>query len=153
MKKLWTNAIDMPPVWLVFYMAIAWLQSGLWNPAALSATFITTAGWILVGAGILLMTAAIWMFLKHKTPVVPKRTPANILTRGPYALSRNPIYLADTLILTGFILTIGATLSLLLVPIFVWTITKRFIEGEESHILAEFGDEYATYCKKTRRWI
>lgn len=93
------------------------------------------------------------MFLRHKTSVVPKRTPKSIITIGPYKYSRNPIYLADAIILFGYVLTLGSVISFVLLPLFTWVIRTRFINGEEASIHVEFGQEFEEYCKQTRRWI
>jgi protein-S-isoprenylcysteine O-methyltransferase Ste14 len=93
------------------------------------------------------------MFLRHKTSVVPKRTPKSIIKTGPYQYSRNPIYLADAIVLFGFILTVGSVISFILIPLFLWVISARFINGEEAEIRAAFGQEFEDYCKQTRRWV
>jgi protein-S-isoprenylcysteine O-methyltransferase Ste14 len=75
-----------------------------------------------------------------------------MIRTGIYALSRNPIYLADAMILAGVALRLDAA-SLILVPVFVAVIRVRFIEGEEAVMRARFGAEYAAYAARVRRWI
>ena len=103
--------------------------------------------------GIILMGVSFVMFQKHRTSVVPKRTPNSIITSGPYKYSRNPIYVADAIVLIGYVLTLGSVISFVLVPAFAWVIRKRFINGEEVGIRAEFGQAYDDYCQQTRRWL
>ena len=38
-------------------------------------------------------------------------------------------------------------------PVFVLIINARFIKPEEARLTAEFGDAYAEYCAKVRRWF
>ena len=153
MQKIWRNYIDMPPVWLLFYMGLAWGQSVLWNPFSYASPVATMIGRTLILAGLVLMSLAAFLFWHHRTTVVPKRIPDSIITVGPYRYSRNPIYVADALVLTGFAISLGSVLALFLVPLFMWTIRKRFIEGEEARIRAEFGQAYEAYCARTRRWL
>lgn len=151
--SVWNKYLDWPPVWLLIFMALAWIQTQVWNPISYQSALSTLIGSVLIASGIVLMGVSFVMFLRHKTSVVPKRIPQNIITNGPYKISRNPIYLADAIILFGAILTLGSAISLILVPVFVWVIGIRFIRGEEASIRVEFGQEFDAYCERTRRWI
>lgn len=153
MKNIWNAYFDWPPVWLLICMFAAWWLSIIWNPVSYLSQATTTIGWLAIFAGIGLMGLSFVMFLQHKTSVVPKRTPNSIISSGPYKYSRNPIYLADVIVLIGYIMTLGSVISFVLVPLFISVIQKRFITGEEIGIRAEFGSEYDNYCAKTRRWI
>lgn len=141
--------IDTPPVWLLACIALAWAQAR-WLPI-----LTTPAPWIgafVIGAGIALFLWAGVQFRRHRTSIVPRETPNALLTSGPYALSRNPIYLADALILTGLILRWDAG-ALPLLAAFVALITQRFILGEEALCRAAFGPSWAAYATRTRRWV
>ena len=151
--SIWNKYFDWPPVWLLIFMAIAWVQAQVWNPLAYQSDMTTWIGRAAIGFGIVLMGVSFVMFLQHKTSVVPKQTPRTIITIGPYKYSRNPIYVADAIVLIGYVLTLGSVISFLLVPAFAWVIRKRFINGEEAGIRAEFGQAYEDYCQQTRRWI
>lgn len=153
MQKIWRNFIDMPPVWLLAYMGLAWLQSTIWNPFEYASPTATAVGRSVILIGLILMSVAAIMFWHHRTTVMPKRTPESIITAGPYRFSRNPIYVADAIVLAGYTISLGSILALFLVPVFMWTIQKRFIQGEEIHIRAEFGAAYVAYCAQTRRWL
>ena len=76
-----------------------------------------------------------------------------LIQSGIFKRSRNPIYVADVMILTGMILWWDAVLALPLVPIFVWILEKRFILAEEDRLRRKFRANYARYCEKTRRWF
>ena len=151
--SIWNKYFDWPPVWLLIFMAIAWGQVQLWNPLSYETGFTTLIGRGAILFGIVLMGVSFVMFQKHRTSVVPKRTPNTIITSGPYKYSRNPIYVADAIVLIGYVLTLGSVISFVLVPAFAWVIRKRFINGEEVGIRAEFGQAYEDYCQQTRRWI
>ena len=72
---------------------------------------------------------------------------------GPYRFSRNPIYLADLLILAGWGLILGAPLALLLVLPMLWMLREWFVKGEEEVLAERFGGAYSDYCARVRRWI
>lgn len=141
--------IDTPPVWLAACIALAWAQAR-WLPLAPAP-----APWLgaaVVAAGLALFLWAGVQFRRHRTSIVPRERPAALLTAGPYAFSRNPIYLADALILAGLILRWDAG-ALWLVPGFGLLITRRFILGEEALCRAAFGTSWQAYATRTRRWL
>jgi protein-S-isoprenylcysteine O-methyltransferase Ste14 len=88
-----------------------------------------------------------------RTTVIPRRSPTSLVTSGLFALSRNPIYLADLMILLGAILWLDAVLALPILAGFVWLIRTRFILDEEARLAATFGPEFEHWARHTRRWI
>jgi len=146
--------LDLPPVWLVAFIALAWVQA---RYLALGLSF--GGGWIdllagvLLGGGVVLMGLAIVQFRRHKTTVHPHNTPTTLIQSGIFARTRNPIYLGNALILAGLILRFDAVLALVLLPVFVWVIERRFIVPEEDTMRRTFRAEFARYEKKVRRWI
>lgn len=146
--------IDMPPVWLLVCLGLAWVQAR-YMTAGLSfgGSWADFAGGLLVGGGVILFALALVEFRRARTTIIPGREADRLITGGIFKRSRNPIYLADALILAGFILRWDAVLSLVLLPVFVWIIEKRFIEREENMLRRKFRADYARYCQKTRRWL
>ncbi|UWR01819.1 isoprenylcysteine carboxylmethyltransferase family protein [Ruegeria conchae] len=146
--------IDLPPVWLVGFAALAWVQARV-LPMGLSLNGAVTdlLSGILVGGGIILAIMAVVEFRRHRTTVLPHETPSTMVQSGIYKRSRNPIYLGDVLILAGLILRFDAVLSLVLLPIFVWLLERRFIIPEEDRLRRIFRADFARYERKTRRWI
>lgn len=146
--------IDMPPIWLLGFAVLAWVQARYW-PMGLdfgNGPLDLLAG-VLIGGGIVLTGLAVVEFRKHRTTIVPHNTPSTLIRSGIFKRSRNPIYLADVLILTGLILLFDAVLALPLIPVFVWILEKRFIVPEENRMRREFRADFARYQEQTRRWI
>ncbi len=153
MKSLWNKALDMPPAWLVYFLLLVWLQTRVWNPLEFQSLLTSALGWGLIAAGLLLASWAFAQFRAHETSIIPRNTPSAMITRGPYRFSRNPIYLADVLLLAGFSLLQGSVIGLILLPLFMWVINLRFIQGEEAGLRAKFPEDFAKMCETTRRWI
>lgn len=145
--------LDMPPVWLVGFIALAWVQAQYFAFGLnFGGAIADLLGGILVGGGVLLMLLALAEFRKHRTTIIPHNTPSALIQSGIFSRTRNPIYLGDALLLAGLILRFDAVLSLALVPIFVWVIERRFILPEEGRMRREFKADFARYERKTRRW-
>jgi protein-S-isoprenylcysteine O-methyltransferase Ste14 len=104
-------------------------------------------------AGILLIAFAIRALIIHGTTVRPDRTSTRLVTSGPYAWLRNPIYLGEVLLLLA-----GAEISksiwfVVAALAFGLLVTVLQILPEERHLERQFGDAYLTYKSRTRRWI
>ncbi|NOD61829.1 MULTISPECIES: isoprenylcysteine carboxylmethyltransferase family protein [unclassified Ruegeria] len=146
--------IDVPPVWLAGFILLAWLQGryvGL--GLSLEGGLTDLISGVLIGGGVLLAVMAVVEFRRHQTTVIPHETPSAMVQSGIYKRSRNPIYLGDVLILAGLILRFDAVLSLVLVPVFVWVLERRFILPEEDRLRRTFRADFARYERKTRRWV
>lgn len=138
---------EWPPLWLGVGLVIAWGTGIGWGPVAAGI------GWVLIALGALLMIAAAYEMHRHKTTVIPNRPPDALVTTGPFRLSRNPIYLADAIILLGASFVWGSLLGVLFVPVFGVIIYRRFIIDEEARLDAAFGRDFADYAASTPRWI
>lgn len=147
------KSIDIPPVWLVLFLALAWIQSQRVPLWPLDHPLADLLGGLLVGGGVLLMVFAVLQLRQARTTVIPHLEPNALVTDGLFARSRNPIYLGDALVLAGFCLFWGSWVALVLVPLFVWLITDRFILGEEERLRAAFGPTFEMWARTTRRWI
>ncbi len=139
---------DYPPVWLAGAILLAWGQAQVWPLPGLPV-----AGGVLVAAGVALMAVAAVQFARARTTIVPHEAPRVLVSTGVYAISRNPIYLADVLILTGLCVHWGAWPALLLVPVFMVVITARFIKAEEARLRAGFGVVFDEWAGRVRRWV
>ncbi len=140
--------IDIPPLWLGLALAATWALSALW-----SVRLLAPIGKVLVILGLGLMGWAVVQMLLARTTFIPRRNPQALVTRGVFAISRNPIYLGDVAVLLGAALYWGAVLALPLVAVFVWWITQRYILDEEARLRAGFGTEFEAWCQRVPRWI
>ena len=143
--------IESPPVWLALFVLAAVLQSDHW-PVWPAQGVEVTIGFGLIGLGLGLFVAAARAFRTADTTILPRETPSRLLTTGIYGRSRNPIYLADTMVLTGviFLCDLGA---LVLVPVFAAVLFWRFIRGEEARCADTFGADWQAYTGRVRRWL
>lgn len=71
---------------------------------------------------------------------------------GPYAPVRHPQYLALAAMMLGFVVQGPTLLTLILLPGLVYAYL-RLARREESETLVEFGPAYATYMRRTPRFV
>lgn len=149
-----TKWLDIPPVWLLLCLVIAWTQATYAHYGlGFGGVWADLAGGLLVGGGILLALLAAYEMRRQNTTVIPHRTPSRLVQSGIFSRTRNPIYLGDVLILAGLILRWDAVLALPLLPLFVWVLERRFILPEEDRMRREFRADFARYERKVRRWV
>ncbi|KIN64630.1 Isoprenylcysteine carboxyl methyltransferase family protein [Sulfitobacter noctilucicola] len=148
-----SQLVDLPPVWLLAMLLLTWAQTQLLPALTVPFTLTSGLGVVLVLCGIGLMFWAVAAFRQHQTSVVPHQTPDRIITSGPFTRSRNPIYLGDVLVLGGAILWWGAWPALVLIPVFVFVLTRRFIAPEEARMKESFGELFDDFAEKTPRWL
>jgi len=107
----------------------------------------------LIVAGLAVARAGVRAVWKAKSSIVPIRPTTAIATDGPYALTRNPMYLGLVFIYIGIAFLIHSAWALLLLPLVVVGIDRLVIAKEERYLAGKFGDSYISYCSRVRRWI
>lgn len=92
-------------------------------------------------------------FKKKNTTIKPFQESDVLVTQGLFKFSRHPMYLGMVIGLVGLFIFLGSISPILVIPVFVWLITNRFILPEEKALEKKFGEAYANYKNKVRRWI
>jgi len=72
---------------------------------------------------------------------------------GPYRIFRNPLYVANILIMSGLIVLSEV---LWVLPAFIVYAGVRYnsiVKREEMALIVQFGDDYKEYCGRVRRWF
>ena len=110
-------------------------------------------GTVFFAGGALVAAFAIGQFRKVDTPTDPHGRATRLVTGGPYAYSRNPIYLGMVLILIGLALRLGSFSPWLVIPVFGWVLVHYFIAKEEARLAEQFGADYEAYRARVRRWL
>jgi protein-S-isoprenylcysteine O-methyltransferase Ste14 len=149
------NIFPWPPVLFLAVIAAGlladWLLPLPWPGLDDAPAHIIGLGFGAIG--IILIVLSVRALIVHGTTVRPDETSTVLVTSGPYAWCRNPIYLGAVLLLlagaeiTKSIWFIAAGL------VFGVLVTVLQILPEERHLEAQFGDAYLDYKARTRRWI
>ena len=110
-------------------------------------------GWLVLIAMIALWVTSFRAMRQAGTTLSPGGEPSHLITAGPFSVTRNPIYLANTLLLFGVGLVTGNWWFLLLGFAAAFLTQKIAIEFEERVLAGKFGRRYRDYAKRVRRWI
>lgn len=111
------------------------------------------AGAALMVAGLALTIVSAQAFHSADTPVRPFEESTALVTRGPFRLSRNPMYLGMVIALAGTAILLGTLTAWFVPPIFAVIIHHHFIIPEEKLMEQTFGEDYRAYRSRVRRWI
>ena len=78
--------------------------------------------------------------------------PERLVTTGPFAYTRNPMYLGHIIFLTGLALTLNSLFAALLT--IVTTVWFHFrVLGDERKLMQRFGPPYVAYLNNVKRWV
>jgi protein-S-isoprenylcysteine O-methyltransferase Ste14 len=142
-----------PPLWF-FILALA-AGCHYLVPATRTVFFLNTAlGGVIFFLGYLLCSVRKSALAREGTEIDPL-SPANraLVTRGPFSVSRNPMYVGMVLGLLGIAVYVG-TLPFYLAALAQFCILNfGFIPFEEEKMERQFGDEYRAYKRRVRRWL
>ena len=154
MRKPVLLHIPVPWVFVIAYLVGVVVQAVLPVPlsprARAGAKF---AGWIFMAAGVSLAVWAQVMFRQQRTTTVPGVASSTLVTWGPYRFSRNPMYVALTLAYLGEAGILGQVWPLLPLVATLVYVNWTLIPFEEAHLQQTFGDAYAAYRARVRRWF
>jgi protein-S-isoprenylcysteine O-methyltransferase Ste14 len=81
-----------------------------------------------------------------------KPTP-HIEERGPFRVTRNPMYLQMVFVCIGVAIALANWWILLITPITAWALQILAIKPEEEYLESKFGEEYLAYKRRVRRWF
>jgi protein-S-isoprenylcysteine O-methyltransferase Ste14 len=78
--------------------------------------------------------------------------PERLVSTGPYALTRNPMYLGHIIFLIGVTLTLKSWLAAIItVGTAIWFHTR--VVGDEKKLIHTLGQPYVNYLASVKRWI
>lgn len=110
-------------------------------------------GLAVIAAGVAINLTSALMFRRLNTNIVTFLDPGSVVDTGPFAHTRNPMYLGFTLALLGVAVLLGSLMTLIPVVVFFIAADRWYIPFEERRLENIFGNEYQNYCDRVRRWI
>jgi len=150
------TAIPWPPLLYLGALAIAVLLQiflpAPWFGRPLSDILFAVGCLLIVGVAALYISA-ISALRRAKTTIRPHAGATHLVTSGPFAISRNPLYLGNSVLMFAIGFIVGNAWFLLMGVLASIATNKLAVEPEERHLEARFGKAYRDYKKKVRRWI
>jgi protein-S-isoprenylcysteine O-methyltransferase Ste14 len=83
----------------------------------------------------------------------PWKPTTEIVTRGPFRFTRNPMYLQMLVGCIGFAIILTNIWIVLLTPVCAWVLQRYAILPEEAYLERKFGENYLSYKRRVRRWL
>ena len=111
------------------------------------------AGLIVVGAILGLGLWSVVLFRRSGQDENPWKPTPRIVNRGPFRITRNPMYLQMIIVCIGVAFMLANAWILLLTPLAGWVLQRFAIRPEEAYLERKFGDEYLAYRRRVRRWL
>ncbi|HHL45813.1 MAG TPA: isoprenylcysteine carboxylmethyltransferase family protein [Gammaproteobacteria bacterium] len=144
-----------PPVVALISAAIMWAVAEFSAPALPVLEVPGLLPLVVLVVGLAVEISAVVLFLGADTTVNPMN-PGNtvqLVNRGIYRFSRNPMYLGVLLVLSSWALWLGNAVNLAVLLLFICYITRFQIIPEERVLAELFPDEFDAYRIQVRRWI
>ncbi len=147
--------VPVPWVFVLAYLVGAGLNMlfsvSIQSPDAARTWF--AGGIVLFVIGGVLAGWSLAIFHKAKTTTTPGEKSAELVMKGPYRFSRNPMYVSLTLCYLG-----EAGLLVQVTPLIMLVLTLAYIHWvvipiEEKRLKEVFAETYEAYCTKVRRWL
>ena len=147
------GVIARPPL-----IYLAFLAAGLGLGYGWPAPFVADAaryslGGALAALGVALAGLAFRRFRRAGTNVQTWQPSTARVTEGPFRFSRNPIYVALTLIYCAIGVAADSGWVLVLVVPLLAVMRYGVIAAEERYLEAKFGDAYRHYKGRVGRWL
>ncbi len=147
------DVISPPPLIYFGLIVGGFLFDSLWRLPLHLFPLQRVVGIVIVVVGFGLSLASILQFVRHGTHPDPSKPSTTLITTGPYRYSRNPIYLAYSLMHFGIALWATKAWLLITLPFAVALIRFGVVIREEEYLERRFGESYLQYKNSVRRWL
>lgn len=144
------NSLPWPPM-IFGGLVIAGIGLHHVQPIVLSATLLWP-GYAVLAAGVMLDIWAMATMARARTNILPHRAADKLVTSGPFALMRNPIYVGNTIATFGLGLAMQNGWLLIATPLATIAVHKLAVVREQAHLRDKFGQAWAKYAGKVKAW-
>jgi protein-S-isoprenylcysteine O-methyltransferase Ste14 len=138
-----------PPVWFVLAIVVGALLPGL----RLGIVSSGPPGALLAAAAVALLLWSVRWFRRTGQDPRPWKPSPELIHRGPYRFSRNPMYVGMTVFTIGIAGLLARGWIALLAPLALLAVHKTAVLREEAYLSETFGEPYREYLKRVRRYL
>lgn len=155
-----TDPVGSPPWWVAVSFVLAPILTGA--GLGLSATGALQAPGALAGTwtGVVLAAAGFVGVLVSQSGMgaswrvgVQRGEETELVTDGPFALVRNPVFSAMVVAVAGLVLAVPSPITLAGLALLIIAIELQVRVTEEPHLLATHGADYASYASRVGRFV
>lgn len=137
---------------LAFFLTSLGMAGAMLDPLSALALGEAAGIALLMAASVALFAWASRTMGRNWSIVARTRSDHELVTTGPFAYVRHPIYSAMALLLIALAIGFGAELRLIItLPLYALGTWLRIVE-EEKLLRATFGDSYETYAARVKRF-
>ena len=144
----WGNRLTWPEPFLLALVTLGLVITHGFQWPASTGQFVATEG----GALFALMGMALIIWSMRSFPMAAPghyvRPDHQLITHGPYALARHPIYLGAFFIWFGLALGFQSLTTLLMTLLYVIPSYVIYMRDEEKMLRSHMGDVYRDYCER-----
>lgn len=133
----------------------------IWTLWALTAAFVTFH--LITGPGFPLESIVLTLFAQIGTLLIAFGVigriwsiiyvgglkNAELVTEGPYSVTRNPLYLFSLFAISGICLVFGSLLATVIFTLLAYLIFRYTAKQEALYLSCLFGEQYAEYARRT----
>lgn len=139
---------------LVLPGVVAYAVPAAWLLADSRAEFLRPYGLAPLAVGTI---ALLWcvsdFYIAGKGTLAPWTPPVNLVVRGLYRCTRNPMYIAVVVILLGWAITFDLPALFIYAAIVAAAFHLRVVFGEEPWLALRHGSQWNDYARKVPRWL
>jgi protein-S-isoprenylcysteine O-methyltransferase Ste14 len=128
-------------------------------PLALVAERLSTfsprpLGLMSLSAGVIVLVwCTVVFYVSGRGTLAPWSPPQKLVAVGPYRISRNPMYVGVTLILSGWAVLFWSLTLTVYSALVLLAFHIRVIVGEEPWLKRTFGADWESYRARVPRWL
>ena len=142
-----------PPVAVGGPLTLGLLLSAMVGDTLRTSWVTVVLGWLLVVAFGVWNGWALVTISRHRTALLPGGASTTVIDSGPFARSRNPLYLGLLAGSAGLALLAGSLWALAALPLEWVLLHWGAVLPEERYLAEKFGTTYAEYSGRVRRWV
>lgn len=148
------NVVIHPPIALgmaiILALAADWIYPLPFLPPGIVHVEL---GLVVIVGAFLLVRWAVQTFRKAKTNLLTNQATLAIVSSGPFAYSRNPIYVGALIGLLGLAIAVNSLWFLAAAVVIFLVLQFGVIAREEAYLTRKFGQTYLDYKARVRPWL
>lgn len=151
----WLEHRVPPPLVATVFGGLMWLISPQVPGIDATASWHLAASVAVMLVGVAVCLAGVLSFRLARTTVNPLKpeTATALVSSGIYRYTRNPMYLGFAIALVAWSIYLVSLVALLGVAGFMLYMNRFQIGPEEDALASLFGEDFAAYRTRVRRWL